>query len=197
MCATLIGCAVEMPDSQLASYLQRKSVDDNVAAWSLTHLRDVQSRPISSVADAGNDSDDSVLNEEEERLLDRLMASQLAQRWCPLRDLGLVSLHRLRRAPPAAHRGVALGACVCMVLTKEAEGSVGLSWRAKKACSLDEKGTKINSTNASSPSGPKVYPHRRSQDLRACPSTRTSTEGNGAPGKFRIEQKLTVLLRAF
>lgn len=79
MCATLIGCAVEMPDSQLASYLQRKSVDDNVAAWSLTHLRDVQSRPISSVADAGNDSDDSVLNEEEERLLDRLMASQLAQ----------------------------------------------------------------------------------------------------------------------
>ena len=72
-------------------------------------------------------ADDSVLNEEEERLLDRLMASQLAQRWCPLRDLGLVSLHRLRRAPPAAHRGVAVGACVCMVLTKEAEGSVALS----------------------------------------------------------------------
>ena len=49
------------------------------------------------------------------------------RRWCPLRVLGLVSLHRLRRALPAAHRGIALGACVCMVLTKETEAGVALS----------------------------------------------------------------------
>jgi hypothetical protein len=42
----------------------------------------VQARPIraagDSGADAGNESDDSALNDEEERLLDRLMANQVA-----------------------------------------------------------------------------------------------------------------------
>mmetsp|Transcript_6237 Transcript_6237/g.9312 ORF Transcript_6237/g.9312 Transcript_6237/m.9312 type:complete len:191 (+) Transcript_6237:123-695(+) len=77
-----------MAPTQLADYLQRKSVNQNIAGRDLKSLsaNSMQpasfsgvnhlSRPTTLPSGSGDESDDSVLNEEEELLLDRLMANQ-------------------------------------------------------------------------------------------------------------------------
>jgi hypothetical protein len=89
----------------LAEYLQRKSERENIAGKSIASRRQLEATAAPDNGNTGNggggdESDDSQLNDEEEQLLDRLMATHQSIPGASMRlDLSQVSCTRVYKAP--------------------------------------------------------------------------------------------------